>query len=205
MRGFRFLTVFVPMVLVVFAFPLLSQEEQKKEEEQIQFQEEYEPDTVQSSKEQIPERLKYFRERYEETFQEPFEVVWRSIKKSLDDISCMISYEKYQQDQNGLFSGTLKSDYCVFTMGRDTTFRVLKQYSYEMPLIRGGIWENGRIHYIFKVKENEDGSVFLSFRAQLSGFEDFVTHQVHFWKSNGYLETKMLERIKNNLPLVREQ
>lgn len=196
----RFLVLFAIIFSLCFTYQLRSQEEQ------IQFQEEeYQPDTAKVPEEQVPERLKYYRERYEETFNEPFDVVWRSIKKSLEDISCMISYEKYQQDQNGLFSGTLKSDYCVFTFGRDTTFKVLKRYSLEMPLIRGGIWENGRIQYTFKVKENEDGTVFLSFRAWLSGFEDFVTHQVHFWKSNGYLETKMLERIRNNLALVKEK
>lgn len=182
---------------------VFAQEEQKKEEE-MQFQEEFAPGKIEGEK-QIPERLKYYKEKYEETFNEPFDVVWRAIKKSLDDIGCMIAYEKYQQDDEGFLTGTLKSDFCVFAMGKDTTFQVLKRYSYEMPLIRGGIWINGRIKYTFRVKENKDGTVLLSFTGGLSGFEDFVTHQVHFWKSNGILETQMMERIKNNIPVVRNQ
>jgi hypothetical protein len=183
---------------------VFAQEEQKKEEEEMQFQEEFAPGKIEGEK-QIPERLKYYKEKYEETFNEPFDVVWRAIKKSLDDIGCMIAYEKYQQDDEGFLTGTLKSDFCVFAMGKDTTFQVLKRYSYEMPLIRGGIWINGRIKYTFRVKENKDGTVMLSFTGGLSGFEDFVTHQVHFWKSNGILETQMMERIKNNIPVVRNQ
>lgn len=175
-----------------------SQQEEIKQEEEFQLQEEEEIESK-------GDRLKYYRERYEETFQETFENVWLAIKKSLEDISCMISYEKYQQDTSGLYRGTIKSDFCVFAMGKDTTFKLLKRYSYEMPLIRGGIWINGRIQYTFRVTEKSDGTVFLSFKGQLSGFEDFVTHQVHFWKSNGYLETKMLERIKANIPLVEPE
>ncbi len=204
MKGI-FVRLFVSVLLmfVVFVFSTYSQEEKKKEEEEtIQFQEEEIQGLEQP--ENIPERLKFYKEKYEETFKENFDVVWRAIKKSLDDIGCMISYEKYQQDDEGYFNGTIKSDFCVFSFGKDTTFQVLKRYSYEMPLIRGGIWINGRIKYTFKVKENPDGTVFLSFKGQLSGFEDFVTHQVHFWKSNGILETQMLERIKNNLNLVKE-
>ncbi|MGQ9818591.1 MAG: hypothetical protein ACUVQ1_01500 [Candidatus Kapaibacteriales bacterium] len=186
-------------VLVVIAFPISSfAQVEKTTEEQLRFQEEEELESK-------TERLKYYRERYEETFNETFETVWLAIKKSLEDISCMISYEKYQQDTNGLFRGTIKSDFCVFTMGKDTTFKVLKKFSYEMPLIRGGIWINGRIQYTFRVIENDDGSIFLSFKGQLSGFEEFVTHQVHFWKSNGYLETKMLQRIKENISFVKQK
>lgn len=198
MKG-KIVTGIILIIMVIF-YPLLSfsQEEKTKEENQLQFQEEEEIESK-------TERLKYYRERYEDTFNETFETVWLAIKKTLEDIGCMISYEKYQQDTNGLFRGTIKSDFCVFSMGKDTTFKVLKRFSYEMPLIRGGIWINGRIQYTFRVIENEDGSIYLSFKGQLSGFEEFVTHQVHFWKSNGYLETKMLERIKANIPLVKQE
>ncbi len=193
------------LIFTLVNFNSFAQEEKKKQEkEQFQFEEEFQPEK-QQPQEEVPDRLKYYKEKYEATFNEQFDVVWRSIKKSLDDIGCMISYEKYQQDDEGFFAGTIKSDFCVFSMGKDTTFRVLKKYSYEMPLIRGGIWINGRIQYNFKVKENKDGTVYLSFTGRLSGFEDFVTHQVHFWKSNGILETQMLERITNNIPFVRTE
>ncbi|MCX7879066.1 MAG: hypothetical protein N2517_00180 [Ignavibacteria bacterium] len=192
---------------IIFGFVLtFAQEKQKKEyeEEPVQFQEEF-GKTPQDTIEHVPEHLRFYRERYEDTFNDAFDVIWRAIKKSLEDIGCMIAYEKFQQNDDGLFSGSLRSDFCVFSIGKDTTFKLLKKYSYEMPLIRGGIWINGRIQYNFKVVENPDGTVFLSFRGQLSGFEEHVTHQVHFWKSNGMLETEMLERIRNNIPLVREK
>ncbi len=188
------------MVWLIFSFLLVANFRIycQEEEEELKFQEEVQP-------EDKTERLKFYKERYEETFAEPFDVVWRAVKKSIEEISCMIQNERYQQDENGLFSGTIKSDFCVFSMGKDTTFKVLKKFSVEMPLIRGGIWINGRIQYTFRIREQEDGKTFLSFKGRLSGFEEFVTHQVHFWESNGILETEMLERIRKNIPLVREQ
>jgi hypothetical protein len=75
----------------------------------------------------------------------------------------------------------------------------MKKYSKDFPIIRGGVWLNGRIQHTYIIKETPDHKVALLLRSELSGFEDFVTHEVHFWKSNGLLETRMLATIKKNL------
>ncbi len=146
----------------------------------------------------------YYKKKYEKTYNYPFEIVWQAIKKSLEDKYCQISYEKYSQTDNGLYKGSLHSDFCVFSAGRDTTFVTLKKFSYEVPFIRGGIWLNGRMQYKFKLTENDDGSVYVLLKGEISGFEDFVTHKVHFWKSNGFFETKMLEAIEKNCKILNE-
>ena len=147
----------------------------------------------------------YFKEKYEDSLSYSFEVVWNAIKLSLENISCLISQEKYSQTDQGLFKGSLKSDYCVFSQGKDTTFNVLKKYSIEVPYIRGGLWLNGRIQYKFNLTERENNTIYIVLKAELSGWEDFVTHEVHFWKSNGYLETMMMKNIKANCEIVKNQ
>ena len=137
----------------------------------------------------------FYKEKYEQTFNYSFEIVWNAIKEALKEINCLPSQEKYQQTDAGLYKGNLKSDYCVFSIGDDTTFKALKRYSLEVPYIRGGIWINGRMLYKFRLTEKDDGNVDLVLTGEISGFEDFVTHEVHFWKSNGILETEMLKKI----------
>lgn len=146
----------------------------------------------------------YYRDKYEQTYNYPFEVVWNAIKQSLEDIQCQVGYERYNQDDEGLYKGSIKSDFCVFSLGKDTTFATLKKYSLEVPYIRGGIWLNGRMQYHFRLTEQSDGTVYLHLTGKISGFEDFVTHEVQFWESNGIFETQMLERIEKNCKLLNE-
>jgi hypothetical protein len=147
----------------------------------------------------------YFKEKYEDTLTYSFEVVWNAIKLSLESINCLVSQEKYSQTDQGLFKGSLKSDYCVFSQGKDSTFDVLKKYSIEVPYIRGGMWLTGRMQYKFNLTEREDNTIYLLLKGEVSGWEEFVTHEVHFWKSNGYFEAMMLKRIKANCEIVKNQ
>jgi hypothetical protein len=149
--------------------------------------------------------LKFFKERYEEKYNEPYEVMWRAIKLSLQDVDCLIAMENNQQNDNGLYQGVIRSDFCVLASGTDTTSDVLKRYSLEMPAIMGASWENGRIQYTYSLKELEDGSCTLVLRTELSGREGFVTTEVHFWKSNGILEHEMFELIKKNIPKAKSE
>jgi hypothetical protein len=147
----------------------------------------------------------YFKERYDDTLAYSFEVVWNAIKLSLENISCLISQEKYSQTDQGLFKGSLKSDYCVFSQGKDSTFDVLKKFSVEVPYIRGGMWLTGRMQYKFNLTEREDNTIYLLLKGEVSGWEEFVTHEVHFWKSNGYFETMMLKNVRVNCEIVKNQ
>jgi hypothetical protein len=198
-------------------FVLLAQEEEileeestpKKEKEQVQEKEkkqeleEFEESDKGESK--IPDRLRYYKEKYEATYQNSFESVWNAVKQSIIDLNCMIAQEKYSQTDDGFFKGKVESDYCVFSVGLDSTFDVLKRYSLELPLIRGGRWMTGRMKYVFNIEEKSDGSVYLLLRGEISGFENYVTHRVHFWKSNGYWETYILNRIKEKLTAVKNE
>ena len=147
----------------------------------------------------------YYKEKYEDTLTYSFEVVWNAIKLSLENINCLISQEKYSQTDQGLFKGSLKSDYCVFSQGKDSTFEMLKLYSIEVPYIRGGSWLTGRMQYKFNLTEREDNTIYLLLKGEISGWEEFVTHEVHFWKSNGLFETNMLKKIRANCEIVKNQ
>lgn len=167
------------------------QEEQKKTEEQVKEDDRF--------KEETPERLKYYKEKYEIDFDAPFEVVFRAAKQSISDVSCMIMNESYSQTDEGLYKGKVKSDICVLIDNIDSTYDVLQQFSLDMPIIRGGVWQNGGIQYSFIIKEQKDGKVLVTLKAEMDGFEEYVTYQRHYWESNGYLETVMLESLKKNV------
>ncbi len=145
------------------------------------------------------EEFPYLQDTYEATYDAPFETVFNTAVESIEDINCMIITQNPEQNpETGLYSGKIISDYCIFAVG-DTTEKVLKYYSIEVPFIRGGNWVNGRVQYTFDIQENEDGTTYLELQGQISGFEKHVTNRVHFWESNGYYETMMMERIDNNM------
>jgi len=167
------------------------QEEPKKTEEQVNEEDKF--------KEEVPERLKYYKEKYEISFDAPFEVVFRAAKQSISELSCMIMNESYNQSDDGLYKGKVKSDICVLVDNKDSTYDVLKLYSTDLPIIRGGVWQNGGAQYNFIIKEQKDGKVHVILKAEMDGFEEYVTYQRHYWESNGYLETMMLERLQKNV------
>jgi hypothetical protein len=160
--------------------------------------------------EEIPENMKYYKEKYEEVYKEPFDAVWNAIKKSLADCNCMIARESYKQNEDGFYKGVLTSDMCVFVNGSDSAHAKLKEYSISMPVVYGGVWINGRATYKFILQEFDDGTVHLTLKVDICGFEEKVTYQVHFWdatlneKSNGILETQMLEAIRKNVEKMKQ-
>lgn len=145
--------------------------------------------------------LKFFKEKYEKTYPFLFEEVYPAIKNVIADMNCMIVTESQKQDDEGLQKGIIKSDFRVLAVGSDTTMPVMKRYSYDFPVIRGGVWSNGRVQYKFLLKEQEDGDTYVLLKVELSGKEDYVTRQVQFWKSNGVLEKDMFEAIDAALGL----
>lgn len=167
------------------------QEEPKKTEEQVKEDDRF--------KEEIPEKLKYYKEKYEISFDAPFEVVFRAAKLSITETNCMIMNESYSQTDEGLYKGKVKSDICVIVDDKDSTFDVLQRYSLDLPIIRGGVWANGGVQYNFIIKEQKDGKVHVELKSEINGFEEYVTYLRHFWESNGLLETLMLESLKKNV------
>ncbi|MBX3043965.1 MAG: hypothetical protein KIT33_08370 [Candidatus Kapabacteria bacterium] len=147
------------------------------------------------SKEQVDTRFPYLKEKYEDTLNLDFEKVWESAIKCIEDINCMIITKNPRAGDDGLYRGTLQSDYCVFALG-DTVLRNLKYYSVELPFIRGGIWENARFQYKFIIRELEEGGCYVRITGEISGKERLVTNKVHFWQSNGFKEYQMMERLK---------
>jgi len=145
------------------------------------------------------ERMKYYKEKYEDTYSNTFEEVWGAILKCVENENCQVAKKTYSQTDQGLYKGSIVSDYCIFAMGNDTTVDNLKKYSKEVPIIRGGVWITGRFQYKFTVNEREDGTVNLVLKGEMSGFEEYVTYSIHFWESNGYKEYMMLKRIKEYL------
>ncbi len=146
--------------------------------------------------------MDYYKEFYEETFDELFEDVYSTIKEQIQEIGCMIRQERNSPDEDGFYRGVIKSDMCMFAEGKRYTFDSMKVYSLEIPNIRGAIWQNARREYKFIIQEQEDGMVLVKLTCEMSGHERYVTDEVHFWQSNGYFESMMMDRLRDNLTVA---
>jgi hypothetical protein len=159
-----------------------------------------------SQEDTIPEEdldpLRFYKPKYDATYEAPIDIVAKAVKKTLDDISCVIVQAKEKtDDEDGWARWIIKSDFCVFVEG-DSSFTKLREKSYNMPFIRGGAWKNGRMQYKFVITEQPDEKVYLLLTGNMSGFEHFVTNRVHFWESNGQFEHEILVSIENNIKLL---
>jgi hypothetical protein len=186
--------------------PKEEQKEQQKQEgsnELEQFEKQSEEIMIDAPPAEA-ERMKYYKEKYEDTYNNTFEEVWGAILKCVENENCQLAKKSYSQTDQGLYKGSIVSDYCIFAMGNDTTVDNLKKYSKEVPIIRGGVWITGRFQYKFSVTEKEDGTVNLLLKGEVSGFEEYVTYSIHFWESNGYKEYMMLKRIREYLTAINK-
>lgn len=132
-----------------------------------------------------------------ESIKGSFGKVWRAIKRSMDASGCpKPQIEKIIEpaEEGGLYKGQYVSDYCILAEGDDSTKDVIEKYS-SVPRIRGGIWVTCRVQYKLNVKEEENGMTKVILRAEMSGFEEFITAANHFWVSNGDLERRMMSTI----------
>lgn len=132
-----------------------------------------------------------------ETVQGRFGTVWESLKSAIEEFGCpkpQVIKVIEPAEEGGLYKGQYVSDYCVLAQGEDTTKATINKYS-EVPRIRGGIWVTCRVQYKINVKEEEGGVTKIILRAEMSGFEEFITAANHFWVSNGVLERQMMDTI----------
>jgi hypothetical protein len=146
------------------------------------------------------EAMKYFKDKYyAELKGVAFSDVWNAVVEALQDQGCELMNKVQKTNDEGFLKGVLKSEFCVF-VNDETTFDLLRIYSVKMPVIRGGIWTNGRIQYKIIIEEiNEGADVSILIKGELSGAEENVTNEVHFWQSNGWFETDLLYRVKKKL------
>ncbi|MBL7999466.1 MAG: hypothetical protein JNL32_12620 [Candidatus Kapabacteria bacterium] len=148
-----------------------------------------------------PDSLTVLREK----FNKPFPTVWKTIKKLLTERGCALEMEKQNFDEKTeTYKGNIRSEACVLVSGEDSTRDVLLLYG-KVPMIRGGVWVSGRVQYNFSIKDMPDKTVQVVLTAEVSGKEDFITHLVHFWNSNGILETKLMEDLKKALAATGEK
>lgn len=145
--------------------------------------------------EEIPEKLKYVREKYEETFQADFDKVWNSVLKFVEEKNCGIESQKVRQNDAGKQRGICKTALCVFASGTDSTFNKIQEYGLNPPFIRGGVWTSGRIQYRFIVEDLGSG-IHVEIRSELSGFEEHATFKAHFFDTNGLLEFLTFEKLR---------
>lgn len=142
------------------------------------------------------EKMKFYqKDGYEVQLNHSFEQVFYACQKAVEELGCQVMNKSYSQTDEGLYKGKVFSDYCVFVGKTDTTLDELERYSVAVPVIRGGVWINGRMQYKFILTENKDGSTQVKLKGQVSGREDYVTSKVHFWESNGLFEKRILDRI----------
>ena len=132
-----------------------------------------------------------------ETVQGRFGTVWESLKTAIEEFGCpkpQVIKLIEPAEEGGLYKGQYVSDYCVLAEGEDTTKATIQKYS-DVPRIRGGIWVTCRVQYKINVREEEGGITKIILRAEMSGFEEFITAANHFWVSNGIRERQMMETI----------
>jgi len=148
---------------------------------------------------EVPEKLKYFKEKYEEDFEASFDKVWQAVLKFLNDNECQILNERIRENDKGLQRGNCQSDLCILSQNKDSTFKVIRKYALDPPFIRGGVWTAVRMKYTFIVNDLGDGKVNVVLNGELSGFETHATFKAHFFRSNGLLEFMAFERIREIL------
>ncbi|MBU3679269.1 MAG: hypothetical protein FGM32_06650 [Candidatus Kapabacteria bacterium] len=127
--------------------------------------------------------------------------VYRAVEKSMAEVGCPKPQAFTRPDEtldDGLLKGKWVSEYCMLQEGTDSVKAYIKKYS-ELPRIRGGIWTTCRVQYTFNIKEVEEGKSKIILRAQMSGYEEFITQSTHFWPSNGILERAMMARLLANI------
>ncbi|MEZ4723104.1 MAG: hypothetical protein R2863_00425 [Candidatus Kapaibacterium sp.] len=146
------------------------------------------------------EAMKYYKDKYYDELEGVyFEDLWNAVISALSDQGCELMTKVQKTNDEGFLKGVMKSEFCVF-VNDETTFDALRLYSVKMPVIRGGIWVNGRIQYkiiLEEINEGEGTSILVT--GELSGSEENVTNEVHFWASNGWFETDLLYRIKKKV------
>lgn len=199
-----YLLLFVSLFVLPFTSYIIAEEEEEEKKEGGFF--DRMKDKVDKGLKKLEgtdeENLKYYREKFEETYTDYFfDEVWNACIEALDARSCAVAQKSSRQDENALFRGKLTSEYCIFAMDEDEhdVADSLWKYSYKVPVIRGADWKNGRIQYKIILKENEDESVYMRIIGEISGMEGHVTNEVHFWESNGWFEHYLLEQINENL------
>lgn len=138
---------------------------------------------------------------FREVFNAPFPAVWKSIKQALAEEDCLVEHEKYSESDGGTYKGKITSLFCVLASGDDTTETVMERYSKRIPYIRGGLWTSVRMQYVFYVTEKEDHTVQVIIKGEISGYEEHVTNQFHYFDTNGTLEQRMIERLKRLVAL----
>ncbi|MFN5866694.1 MAG: hypothetical protein ACK45R_06825, partial [Candidatus Kapaibacterium sp.] len=131
------------------------------------------------------------------TFQKPFATVYKTVLSCIKNKGCAIESKPSSVDDNGLNKANIRSEACVIVVGEDSTRDVMLKYG-KVPMIRGGVWEAGRIQYNFALRElPEKQGVQVVMTVELSGNESYITHEVHFWNSNGILDAEMEQMIKD--------
>lgn len=145
----------------------------------------------------VPERLKYLREKYEENFEANFQTVFDACKTFIEkEVSCQILSQKVREMEDGKSRGVIRSELCIFAQNDETVFPKIQKYALDPPFIRGGVWTSGRMKYVFIVTEVEANNINVELRGELSGFEDNASFKAHFFNSNGLLEFQAFEAIR---------
>ncbi len=181
----------------VFALILISQAITKRESHALYARDqESSPMIAQSdSAVFVPEKMKYYKEQYEANYKAPFEIVWNSVKETLDEMKCHYLSPSFRVDTSGFYIGSITTEDWVFAEGTDSTYDLINRYGLDFPQIPGAIWVSGRLSFKIRIRQIDDNTIMVSFKTKMSGREDSTTQQVHFWKSNGLLELAFLERI----------
>ena len=130
-----------------------------------------------------------------------FGKAWNAVREAMQEFGCPEPQtEKVIEpaEELGFYKGIYVSDFCIMFTGEDSTKIKMEEFG-KIPPIRGGIWITGRVQFKLNVKEVGVRKTVIRLRAELSGFEEFITNRVFFWTSNGVLERRMRDDILNRI------
>ena len=144
----------------------------------------------------VPAKLKYMRDKYEEFYTASFEKVWTATKSWLEATECRVLNERERLNDLGFQRGILQSELCVMSQQKDSAFKFIQKYSYKAPFIRGGVWTSFRVQYRFTVDDLGDGRISVWQRHELNGWENHVSFKAHEMTTNGLLEFEIFEQLK---------
>jgi hypothetical protein len=87
----------------------------------------------------VSEKMKYFKERYEEEFEADFDKVVSSVKRFIEEAGCRLLSDRVSQNDDGRQRAVFQSELCVITQDRKEAFKMLQKYGVKPPFIRGGV------------------------------------------------------------------
>ncbi|MDR0927383.1 MAG: hypothetical protein LBO69_06410 [Ignavibacteria bacterium] len=138
---------------------------------------------------------KYLKDKYEETYDAPFDKIWSIVQTIVTDEGCQIVSDRVRELDDGMRKGICQSELCILSQKADTVFIYMKNFALKPPFIRGGVWDVFRCQSRFVVTEIDKNKTKVLITLDMSSFESNATKKSYNFDTNGYREFLLFEKI----------